>query len=230
MRRVAKSLVALPRWDQGIRDSVLAGFCVYRGFQLVCRLCMVLIFNVLCGENLQWFPFQVTASWVTDGEVEVRLVKVASDVATSAYFPASGRSSNTQLSSMEDSGGIPVENRPEESKPSVPSSAAEDYLSGLKSMLSSVGLDLTTSEPSSTRPAREENQQRRSLLAALDDEFREIAKAMWTGDNAVRFPTEEQVAATVERARDERRKRVTALMRATMATHVSENEHAYVVK
>eukprot|EP00752_Nemacystus_decipiens_P012769 g11308.t2 len=176
---------------------------------------------------------EVTASWVADGEVEVRLAKVASDVATSAYFPASGRCNSAHLSSMEDSGGIPVENRrEEESKPSGLSSAAEEYLSVLKSMLSSVGLDPATpsadKEPS-TRPGHQQ-QQRRSMLATLDDEFRDIARAMWTGDNAVRFPTEEQVAATVERAREERKKRVTALRRATMATHVSENEHAYVVK
>eukprot|EP00903_Cladosiphon_okamuranus_P005716 g5675.t1 len=173
---------------------------------------------------------EVTASWVADGDVEVRLVKVGSDVATRAYFPASGRSSYGQFSSMEDSGGIPVENRRKEPKPSILPSAAEEYLSSLKSLLSSVGLDLAASESSSTRAAREQNQQRRSLLAVLDDEFRDTAKAMWTGDNAVRFPTEEQVAATVERAREERRKRVTALRRATMATNVSENEQAYVVK
>lgn len=175
---------------------------------------------------------QVTASWVADGKVEVCLAKVASDVATSAYFPTSGRSTSAQFSSMEDSGGIPVENRREDPKAAAPSPAAKEYLPGLKSMLSTVGLDPATpsaDEETSARPAHQQHQ-RRSLLAALDDEFRDLARAMWTDDNAVRFPTEEQVAATVERAREERRKRVTALRRATMATHVSENELAYVVK
>lgn len=176
------------------------------------------------------FSFQVTASWVADGRVEVRLVKVAPDVAASAYFPASGRSNSAALSSMEDSGGVPVENRRDEPEPPAPSSAAEEYLSGLKSMLSSIGLDPATPS-TATKPARQQQQQqRRSMLAALDDEFRDLVRAMWTGDDAVRFPTEEQVAATVERAREERRKRVTELRRATMATNVSENELAYVVK
>lgn len=175
----------------------------------------------------------MTASWVADGEVEVRLVKEAPDVASTAYFPASGTSNSAQSSSgMEDSGGIPVESRRDETKPSVPSSAAEEYLSGVKSRLSSVGLTpatTSTDSEASTQPTHQHHQ-RRSLLAALDDEFRDLVKAMWTGDNAVRFPTEEQVAATVERAREERKRRVTALRRATMATHVSENERAYVVK
>lgn len=169
---------------------------------------------------------------MADGEVEVHFAKVAPDVATTAYFPAGGAINSEPSSGMEDSGGIPVESRRDEPKPSAPSSAAEEYLPGLKSRLSSVGFVPATSstdtEPS-TRPAHQHHQ-RRSLLAALDDEFRDLAKAMWTGDNAVRFPTEEQVAATVERAREERKKRVTALRRATMATHVSENEMEYVVK
>lgn len=75
-----------------------------------------------------------------------------------------------------------------------------------------------------------ESARRRSLLAVLDDEFRDLVRAMWTSDDAARFPTEEQVAATVEKAREERKKMVTALRRATMATDVSEKESAYIVR
>lgn len=154
---------------------------------------------------------------VADGVVEVHLRKVSAGRTTpeeyhhprhAAYFPAStdGGADNSKPSSsfsaMEDSGGVPVERRCD---------ATEE----------------SSATPSSGTEASK--QQRRSLLAALDDEFRDLAKAMWTGEDAVRFPTEEQVAATVERAREERKKRVTALRRETMATGVSESELAYVV-
>lgn len=175
---------------------------------------------------------QVTAYWVANDVVEIHLAKeAASDLTTpeedyhdhlphhAAYYPASSASStmnggtkndspSSSSSAMEDSGGVPVEHRcDEENKPSTPSSGTE----------------------APKRPAQQQHQQRRSLLAALDDEFRDLVKTMWTGDDAVRFPTEEQVAATVERAREERKKRVTALRRATMATSVSENDLAYAV-
>lgn len=160
---------------------------------------------------------QVTAYLVADGVVEIHLRRVSAGLTTpqeyhhprhAAYFPASAddgddhsSSASSPFSAMEDSGGVPVERRRDANEPSSAASSG----------------------------AEASRQQRRSLLAALDDEFRELAKAMWTGEDAVRFPTEEQVAATVERAREERRKRVTALRRETMATGVSESELSYVV-
>lgn len=108
---------------------------------------------------------------------------------------------------MEDWGGVPVERRCDDN---------EERSNGLETV----------------RPSDVDRQQqeRRSLLVVLDDEFRDLVRAMWTGEEAVRFPTEEQVAATVEKAREERKKMVTAMRRATMATDVSEKESAYIVR
>lgn len=166
---------------------------------------------------------QVAASWVSDDQVEVKLEKVdpgAEDTSAPVTdYPAA----------MEDSGGVPVE---EMRQPAIPSSPAEAYLSGLKGILGSVDVRDSSSEPlaeaegSIAWPGH--RNRHRSLLTALDDEFRELAKEMW--ENAVRFPTEEQVAATVAKAREERAKRVTAMRRVTMATDVSEKELSYVVR
>lgn len=167
---------------------------------------------------------QVTAYLVADGVVEVHLRKVFAGLTTpeeshprhAAYFPDSSSSSNTDgeiessssrpspFTAMEDSGGVPVERRCDDERSS-------------------------RSDASTSTSKQQQQQQHRSLLAALDDEFRDLAKAMLTGKDAMRFPTEEHVAATVERAREERERRVTALRRETMATSVSENDLAYVV-
>ncbi|CAM9450348.1 unnamed protein product [Hapterophycus canaliculatus] len=164
---------------------------------------------------------QVAASWVADGTVEVNLAKIAHGYPTTGDHWLRRHGSSSSHYAMEDWGGVPVERRGDDH---------EDYPSGLEKVrLSDVGLDPSSSSTSPTWPGRQ-RQQRRSLLAVLDDEFRDLARAMWTGDGAVRFPTEEQAAATVEKAREERKKMVTALRRATMATDVSEKESAYIVR
>lgn len=121
------------------------------------------------------------------------------------YDPVSTGGMNNVFSTMEDSGVVSVERPHGDQKPSATSSAAE-FLYG-----STAGL-----KPSS--------------ILELDVEFRSLVKDMWNGDGAVRYPTEEQVAATVARARKERKKIVKALRRATMATDVSEKELEYIVK
>ncbi|CAM9245368.1 unnamed protein product [Ectocarpus sp. 12 AP-2014] len=146
---------------------------------------------------------EVTASWGNDNQVVINLTKVAH------YDPVNTGGMNNVFSTMEDSGVVPVERRHgDDQHPSASSSAAE-YVYGSK--LDGAGL-----KPSS--------------ILELDLEFRSLVRDMWHGDGAVRFPTEEQVAATVARARKERKKIVTALRRATMATDVSEKELEYVVK
>lgn len=147
------------------------------------------------------FP-QVTASWGNDNQVVINLTKVAH------YDPVNTGGMNNVFSTMEDSGVVPVERRHGDQHPSASSSATE-YLYGSK--LDGAGL-----KPSS--------------ILELDLEFRSLVRDMWHGDGAVRFPTEEQVAATVARARKERKKIVKALRRAMMATDVSEKELEYVVK
>lgn len=168
---------------------------------------------------------------VADGVVEVHLRKVSAGLTTleethprhAAYFPdnsadsgsggggtessSTGGRRTSPFAAMEDSGGVPVERR------------CDDNDSGS---------ERSTRSDASTQQ-QQQQRQRRSLLAALDDELRDLAKAMLTGEDAVRFPTEEHVAATVERVREERKKRVTALRRETMATGVSENDVEYVV-
>lgn len=147
---------------------------------------------------------QVTASWGNDNQVVINLTKV------SPYDPASTGGMNNVFSTMEDSGVVPVERRDGDQKPSATASAAE-YLYGSKVSSAAAGL-----KPPS--------------ILELDLEFRSLVRDMWHGDGAVRFPTEEQVAATVAKARKERKKIVKALRRATMATDVSEKELEYVVK
>ncbi|CAM9827716.1 unnamed protein product [Scytosiphon promiscuus] len=150
---------------------------------------------------------QVTASWVADGKVEINLAKVFNGHAASGDKEHRYHAHISSHYAMEDWGGVPVERRCDD---------GEETSSG--------------SERVRLSDVDRQRQERRSLLAVLDDEFRDVVRAMWTGDDAVRFPTEEQVAATVEKAREERKKMVTALRRATMATDVSENESAYIVR
>lgn len=82
---------------------------------------------------------------------------------------------------------------------------------------------------------RQKRQQPCSRLAVLDEEFRNAAKTMRLDrecGRVVKFPTEDEVAATVERAKAEKAKRVRAIRRATMATDVSEMEDlsSYMVR
>lgn len=170
----------------------------------------------------------VTAKWVSEGKVEIQLEKVhlAAQEATTSPVDSAGPS-------MADSGGVPVECKEEKPIP-IPSSAAEEYLSGLQSAkhaTGSVGVRSPAgplAEPWAF-PLEGPERRHRSMLAALDEEFRHFAKEMFSY-GALRFPTEEQVAATVAKAREERERRVTAMRRATMATDVSERELSYVVR
>lgn len=191
---------------------------------------------------------EVTASWVSDGRVEIKLNKLPShsstasaDAGVDSTAAVAAAVATSSTAAMEDWGGVAVEAK---DKPSVSSSAAEGYLSSLTENSptggGTVGAEASSSsdlpaeplEPAaaSTTTAAWPSRRRRdrSMLAALDDEFRDLAKSMW--EDAVRFPTEEQVAATVAKARHERAKRVRVMRRAMMATDVSENELSYVVR
>lgn len=182
----------------------------------------------------------VTASWVSDGKVEVKLEKTP---AGTADVGARSKVSIGVAEDMEDAAGVRVHGTKETVGSAVGadkiSSSAMEYLSGLKSAPTEGGIEpgsfpasspAESSSPGSSPPRVERDHRRnRSVLAALDDEFRDLAKAMWC-DGSVRFPTEEQVAATVEAAREERARRVTAMKRATMATDVSEKDQSYAVK
>lgn len=182
----------------------------------------------------------VTASWVSDGKVGVKLEKTPIGT-TVVEEGARDKVSIGVAGGMEDAAGVPVHGTKKEASSSgsgadkIPSSATE-YLSGLVSTAQTVDDDDveassgSTSSVSSSSPAESSSPgSNRSVLAALDEEFRDLAKAMWC-DGSVRYPTEEQVAATVEAAREERARRVTAMKRATMATDVSEKDHSYVIK
>lgn len=198
---------------------------------------------------------EVTASWVSDGRVEIKLNKLPSHSAATAdsgvdttaaaagvgaAAVAGAASSTSPTAAMEDWGGVAVEGKDE---PSVSSSTAEGYLSSLTGSSpggGTVGAEASPSSDPSAEPLASaaastataawpsRRHRDRSMLAALDDEFRDLAKSMW--EDAVRFPTEEQVAATVAKARHERAKRVRVMRRAMMATDVSENELSYVVR
>ena len=199
---------------------------------------------------------EVTASWVSDGRVEIKLNKLPShstaaadtDVGTTAAAGAGagaagvaaavgGAVATSPTATMEDWGGVAVKGI---DKSSGSSSAAEGYLSSLTGSSpagGTVGAKASSSTdpsaepltPSTTAAAWPSRRRRdRSMVAALDDEFRDLAKSMW--EDAVRFPTEEQVAATVAKARHERAKRVRVMRRAMMATDVSESELSYVVR
>lgn len=184
----------------------------------------------------------VTASWVSDGKVEVKLEKTP---AGSADLGARSKVSIGVAGDMEDAAGVHVHGTKETvgsagGGADKISSSAVEYLAGLKSAPTEGGIEpgsspassspAQSSSPGSSPPRVERDHRRnRSVLAALDEEFRDLAKAMWC-DGSVRFPTEEQVAATVEAAREERARRVTAMKRATMATDVSEKDLSYAVK
>lgn len=212
---------------------------------------------------------EVKASWVSDGVVEIKLDKLPSpaqevDTTTTTTAAATGggataaavAASPITTTTMEDWGCIAVEGKEEDKQPcSVPSSAAEGYLSSLtpptasaggagdtdtqaspahptteqqvESQSSSAGSSTSTAAATAWPPSN--GRRDRSMLAALDDEFRRLVKSMWD-DAGVRFPTEEQVAATVARARHEKAKRVTLMRRAMMATDVSESDLSYKVR
>lgn len=73
----------------------------------------------------------------------------------------------------------------------------------------------------------------RSVAEALNHELGEFARLMLGDENAamaLRVPTEEQMRARVEAARDERARRAMALRRATMVAEVGEKDGAYVVR
>lgn len=190
---------------------------------------------------------EVTASWVSDGRVEIKLNKLPSHSSTASAAAgvdaaaAAAAVATSSTAAMEDWGGVAVEAK---DKPSVSSSAAEGYLSSLTESSPTGGGTVGAEASSSSDPPAEplapaaassataawpsRRRRDRSMLAALDDDFRDLAKSMW--EDAVRFPTEEQVAATVAKARHERAKRVRVIRRAMMATDVSENELSYVVR
>lgn len=69
-----------------------------------------------------------------------------------------------------------------------------------------------------------------SVLEALDQEFEEFAKLMWGEENVPQFPTQEEMEAKLEAAREARARRVMAMRRATMRTDVSDTDSAYVVR
>lgn len=147
----------------------------------------------------------VKARWVGDGALEIMLEKglpAAADVRTG--LPAA----------------VPVECKDEKV---TPTSAVDDYLSRLKNVNPRGG------NRSSARLDPWSELTGGNLLPTLDDDFRNFGKNVFN-HYGLRFPTEEQVAATVAKAREERARRVTAIKRATMATDVSENELSYIVR
>ena len=160
-----------------------------------------------------------------------------SSLAAASIAAVGGAVATSPTATMEDWGGVAVKGI---DKSSGSSSAAEGYLSSLTGSSpagGTVGAKASSSTdpsaepltPSTTAAAWPSRRRRdRSMVAALDDEFRDLAKSMW--EDAVRFPTEEQVAATVAKARHERAKRVRVMRRAMMATDVSESELSYVVR
>lgn len=82
------------------------------------------------------------------------------------------------------------------------------------------------SRPDLDRPSHS----RSSIFDALNEEFVELANAFW-GQEALQFPTREEMVSRAEVAREARAKRATAMRRATMAVDVSETtDGAYLVR
>lgn len=145
----------------------------------------------------------VKARWVGDGSLDIMIEK---------GLPAAVR---TGLPAA-----VPVECKDEKV---TPTSAVDDYLSRLKNVSPRGG------NRSNARLDPWAELTGGNLLPTLDDDFRNFGKNVFN-HYGLRFPTEEQVAATVAKAREERARRVTAIKRATMATDVSENELSYIVR
>lgn len=159
---------------------------------------------------------EVSASWVSDDKVEIKLNKVPPG-ANDTTAPVTD-----SAAPMEDAGDISVG---EKEEAWFPYSAADEYLSRLASKLAAGG----GSENLPSGPEPESRQSLGSVLAELDKEFREILRPK-SLDGAPRFPTEEKVATTVAKVREERARRVKAIRRKTMATDVSEKDLSYLIK
>lgn len=145
----------------------------------------------------------VKARWVGDGSLDVMIEKC---------LPAAVR---TGLPAA-----VPVECQDEKL---TPTSAVDDYLSRLQNV------NPRGNNRSSARLDPWAELTGGNLLPTLDDDFRNFGKNVFN-HYGLKFPTEEQVAATVAKAREERARKVTAIKRATMATDVSENELSYIVR
>lgn len=147
----------------------------------------------------------VKARWAEDGSLKIVLEKGDAGADAGRVVPP-----------LAGAAAVPVEHKNGKTNPS---SAVDDYLSRLKAT--------TPRNRSRLDPWAELTGS--SLLATIDDDFRNFGKSVFIHDG-LRFPTEDQVAAIVARAREERARRVTAIKRATMVTDVLERPLSYVVR
>lgn len=192
----------------------------------------------------------VRTSTTDDGKVAVKLNKLMggavdndSNVEGNAAGIASSRPSTTAVDdSAVASKDVPGEEKIGGDNKIEPSSACADYLSGLSGRTgepvtsSTETIDevqpssLANGESPATSPEEPGARRRpRSAVEALDQEFGEFAKLMW-GEGSFKVPTEEEMAAKVEKAREYRAKRVISARRARMAADIFEENGSYIVR
>lgn len=124
----------------------------------------------------------------------------------------------------------------------IASSASASYLSSLsggdtveRSKGDEAETDASVSATQQASPSSRtgERRQPRSMFDAMleefDEDFGDLSKLMW-GDEAFRFPTQEEMAARAEAAREGRARRVKSIRRSRMATDVTEEDGSYVVR
>ena len=156
------------------------------------------------------FSHDVNAHWAADGTFKIVLEKGDVDAGNSHVQTGTAPG-------LADAAAVPVKRKDDNKM--TPSSVADDYLSRLTA----------ASPPCRSRLNPWAELTGSSLLPTLDDDFRNFGKNVFN-HYGLRFPTEDQVAATVAKAREERARRVTAIKRSTMATDVSESKLSYVVR
>lgn len=181
----------------------------------------------------------VTASKVDNGGFEVRFNKKAIDGKQPAADSAEGVKARSVASASADylsglSSKPTVEGQDQQQEvqdAAVTSSASEGDIPVSTSEANAQGAkdgDEASKETETRRP--------RTVFDALDaefgTEFGQFAKMLWGEEaaSAFRIPTQEEMAAQVERAREQRARRVMAMRRRSMAADVSEKDGSYVVR